>query len=226
VALIATVLVYLAAERIYRVRPHPLANPVGLAVLVLALGVRLGGYPLERYQKETLPLVWLLKPSVVALGWAAWRERGRLAGRLRPFLGGLFAGSLVSLTLTPLLARALGAGPALQKALALKSVTSAVTVDLAPRLGADAELAVPLIILAGILGAMFGPWLLDRLGVTDPLARGTALGTASHGIGTSRAAEEGPLTLAASGLAMAAAGLVTALLAPLVFLLLGLVSAG
>ncbi len=221
-ALIVTALVFLAAERVYRLWPHPLLNPVGLAVLALVIGIKISGYPLERYQGETLPLVWLLKPAVVALGWAAWRERGRLAGRTRPFLGGLFAGSLASLTLTPLIARALGAEPELQKALALKSVTSAVTVDLAPRLGANAELAVPLVILAGILGAAFGPWLLDRVGSADPLARGTALGTASHGIGTARAAEEGPLALAASGLAMAAAGLVTALLAPPVFALLGL----
>jgi len=222
VALVATVLVYLLAARLYRRWPGPFTNPVGLTELALILLLKGTGYPLERYQTETWPLVALLKPAVVALGWVAWRERARLAGRLLPFGLGLFAGSAASLVLTPLLARALGAGPELQKALVLKSVTSAVAVDLAPRLGVNAELAVPLIIAAGILGAALGPWWLDRLGVRDPLARGTALGTASHGIGTARAAEEGALALAAAGLAMAAAGLVTALLAPPVLRLLGL----
>ncbi|HGY09927.1 MAG TPA: LrgB family protein [Oceanithermus profundus] len=221
-ALVATVVVFLLAERLYRRFPHPLANPVGLAVAALVLALKFGGFSLERYQLETRPLVWMLKPAVVALGWVAWRERGRLGGRWLPFLGGLLAGTTTSLLLTPLLARALGAGPELQKALALKSITSAVAVDLAPRLGVSAELAVPLIILAGILGAALGPAALDRIGARDPVVRGTALGTASHGIGTARAAEEGPLALATSGLAMAAAGLLTALLAPLVFWLLGL----
>ena len=215
-------LIYLAALHAYRLRPHPLTNPVGLTVLALIIALQPGGYPLERYQRETLPLVWLLKPAVVALGWVAWNERGSLAGRLRPFLGGLVAGSATSLTLTPLLARALGAGPELQKALALKSITSAVAVDLGPRLGVNAGLAVPLIIIAGILGAAFGPWIMERLGVVAPFERGLALGAASHGIGTARAAEEGALALAVSGLAMAATGLITALLAPLAFLLLGL----
>lgn len=221
-ALIATFLVYLAAGWIQRRWPHPLANPVGLAVGALVLLVAASGYPLERFRQETMPLVWLLKPAVVALGWVAWSERGRLAGRLRAFAAGLVAGSLASLLFTPLLARWLGAPPELQQALAIKSVTSAVAVDLAPRLGVNAELAVPLIILAGILGAVLGPWVMDLARARDPFARGVALGTASHGIGTARAAEDGPLALAASGLAMAASGLVTALLAPLVLALLGL----
>jgi putative effector of murein hydrolase len=62
---------------------------------------------------------------------------------------------------------------------------------------------------------VFGIWLLDRLNIADPRARGLALGVASHGIGTARALQEGETAGAFSGLAMGLNGVVTALLVPL-----------
>ncbi len=217
-----TLLAYFTAEALYRRRPGPWLNPVLVAVVLVALTILLAGVPLGRYQEATRPLVWLLKPAVVALGYAMHREwRALRANALRFFLG-VAAGAATSLLFTPLLARALGAPEALLRALAFKSVTSGIAVDLAPRYGADPALTVPLVILTGILGAVLGVPLLKRLGVRSPFALGAALGTASHGIGTARAAEEGPEALAAGGLAMAAAGLFTGLLAPLLLPLVGL----
>ena len=51
--------------------------------------------------------------------------------------------------------------------------------------------------------------------ITDPVAKGVGIGTASHAIGTSRALEIGPVEGAMSGLSIAVAGILTALLCPL-----------
>lgn len=220
--LLLTLLAYLAAEALYRRRPRPWLNPVLVAVGLVALAILLADVPLGRYQEATRPLVWLLKPAVVALGYAMHREWRVVRENALRFLLGVAAGAAASLFFTPLLARALGAPEPLLRALAFKSVTSGIAVDLAPRHGADPALTVPLVILTGILGAVLGVPLLRRLGVQRPFALGAALGTASHGIGTARAAEEGPQALAAGGLAMATAGLFTGLLAPLLLPLLGL----
>jgi putative effector of murein hydrolase len=63
--------------------------------------------------------------------------------------------------------------------------------------------------------------LLRATGVRSPLAIGLALGAAAHGLGTARAADEGPVAGAAAGMAMGVVGVATALLAPIVMLLLG-----
>jgi len=220
--LLLTLLAYLAAWALYRRVPRPWLNPVLVAGILVAAVLLLAEVPLSRYQQATRPLVWLLKPAVVALGYAMHREWRAIRENAPRFLLGVAAGAAVSLTLTPLLARALGAPEALQRALAFKSVTSGIAVDLAPLYSADPALTVPLVILTGILGAVLGPPFFRLLGVRRPFARGTALGTASHGIGTARAAEEGSEALAAAGLAMAAAGLMTGLLAPVLLPLLGL----
>ena len=72
------------------------------------------------------------------------------------------------------------------------------------------------VFLTGITGSLIGPWVLDRCRITHPIARGMALGSASHGIGTSRAIEMGALEGAVSGLAIGLTGITISLLIPLV----------
>lgn len=221
-ALVATLATYALADRLdARVR-RPWTNPVALTVVVLIMVVGAGAIPLPAYREGTEPLVWMLRPAVVALGWLMHRQRATLRRYAWPLLGGSLAGAGVSLSVTPLVARGLGADPALQAALALKSVTSAVGVDLAQRVGADAALTVPLVILTGIVGAVIGPPLLRALRFGSQ-AVGIAVGTNSHGIGTAAlAGRESEATTALSGLAMATTAVASGLLAPLAFALLGL----
>ena len=76
-----------------------------------------------------------------------------------------------------------------------------------------------LVILTGILGAMMGTHILNLLGVKDWAARGLAMGTSSHGIGTARALQVNEIAGAFSGLAMGLNALATALLLPLLLAL-------
>jgi len=134
-ALAVTLAVYALADRLdARVR-RPWTNPVALTVAAMIVVVGSGTIPLPAYREGTEPLVWALRPAVVALGWLMHRQRATLRRYAWPLLGGATLGGAVSLIVTPAIARALGADPTLQAALALKSVTSAVGVDLAQRVG-------------------------------------------------------------------------------------------
>jgi len=90
-----------------------------------------------------------------------------------------------------------------------------IAVSVAGPLGGIATVTSVVVFCVGIFGSIFGEWILRRCGVTDPQARGFALGSAAHGIGTARAIEIGAVEGALSGLAMALMGLATALLTPL-----------
>ncbi len=85
------------------------------------------------------------------------------------------------------------------------------------RLGGLPSLTAVLVILTGIIGAMLGPPLLNLLGIRDWAARGLAIGTASHGIGTARALQVNELAGAFAGLAMGLNALATAILLPLLW---------
>jgi putative effector of murein hydrolase len=82
-------------------------------------------------------------------------------------------------------------------------------------LGGYPSLTAAVVIITGILGAMAGPEFLRMLGIRDRIAKGAALGTASHGIGTTRAIQEGEEEGAMSSLAIGAAGIITSIAAPM-----------
>ena len=66
---------------------------------------------------------------------------------------------------------------------------------------------------------MIGPYVLDLLKIKDWSARGLAMGTASHGIGTARALQVNEQAGAFSGLAMGLNALATAILLPILWYL-------
>jgi len=73
-----------------------------------------------------------------------------------------------------------------------------------------------LVILTGVTGALIATPLLNRLGIRDWRARGLAVGTAAHGIGTARAFQVHPTAGAFAGIGMGLNAILTALLAPVV----------
>ena len=86
---------------------------------------------------------------------------------------------------------------------------------IAERLGGLPSLTAALVILTGILGSIMGTSILNGLGIKDWAARGVAMGTASHGIGTARALQVNEVAGAFAGLAMGLNALASALLLPL-----------
>jgi putative effector of murein hydrolase len=137
-----------------------------------------------------------------------------------PILTGVVAGAVASIGSAVLVTRVAGGSRALELTMAPKAATTPVSIAVSDQIGGIPPLTAVLTILAGITGAAVGPWLLDRLRIRDPRARGLALGAASHGIGTSRALRESGVEGAFSALAMALTALATSVLVPLVLLLL------
>ncbi len=109
----------------------------------------------------------------------------------------------------------MGADEIIAASLAPKSVTAPIAVAVVEPFGGIKAITSVVVIAVGIFGSIIAPRMLDRLGIADPVARGLAMGSAAHGIGTARAIEIGAVEGAASGLAMGLMGLVTALLVPL-----------
>lgn len=198
----------------------PLCNPI-LIALILVVGVLLlTGVSVEHYQKSTAVISWLLTPATVCLALPLYQQFQVLKKNLPAVLAGVAAGTVTSLGVVFALCRLLSLDPVITASLLPKSITTAMGIVLAEQAGGLVPLATVCIIVTGILGSLFGPGLCRLLHITDPVAQGVAIGTSSHMVGTSKAMEMGTLQGAVSSLSLAVAGILTALLFPLVTMLL------
>lgn len=197
----------------------PLLNPILIAV-VLVIGVLLlTGIPNESYQAGMVGISWLLTPATVCLALPLYRQIRILRKNLPAILAGITAGTLVSLGLILVLCRVLALDRVFTVSLLPKSITTAMGMVLSENAGGIGSLTAAAIIVTGILGSLFGSILCKLFRITDPVAQGVAFGTASHVVGTSRANQVGALQGAVSSLSLAVAGILTAVLFPLVLLL-------
>jgi len=192
-------------------------NPVLGAVIVNVAVLRLTGTDYATYFEGAQFVHFLLGPATVALAVPLYRQWQRVRRSALAITISLLAGSLTAIVSAVAVAWALGAPPALLASVAPKSVTAPVAMAIAEELGGLPSLTAVVVIVTGILGAMIGPMVLDLLRVRDWRARGLAIGTASHGIGTARALQVNETAGAFAGLAMGLNALATALVLPILW---------
>ena len=216
-----TLVAYQACSWLYRKgRFSPLLNPVMLSVIAIVLVLWVTGTRYEIYFDGAQFVHFLLGPATVALAIPLYRQFDRVRRSALAVLASVLVGSATAAASAVGIAWVLGGSGQALVSLAPKSVTAPVAMGIAEQLGGLPALTAVLVIMTGILGAVLGPYLLSTLRIRDEAARGLAMGTASHGIGTARAMQISEVAGAFSGLAMGLNALATALLLPLVWGLL------
>lgn len=199
---------------------HPLCIPLLIAVILVIGALLATGYSTERYIESTQVISWLLTPATVCLALPLYEQLKTLKKSLPAILTGIAAGTVASLAVIFGLCKLWGLDRQLTVSLLPKSITTAMGMVLSGENGGIESLTTAVIIITGILGSLIGSTLCKLFKIKDEVAQGVAFGTASHVIGTSRANELSPLTGAVSSLSLAVAGILTAVLFPLVCMLL------
>ena len=154
-------------------------------------------------------------PATVALAVPLYEAWGKLQDRLPAILAGIGAGSVVGVTSSFLLAKLFSIPKEYAVSFLPKSVTTAIGIDVTAELGGHVSLSIVLIVLTGIAGNVLAVFFSRMFRVHDSVAKGAAIGTCSHAIGTTKALELGEMEGAVSSLAIAVAGVLTAVLCPL-----------
>ncbi len=192
----------------------PFTTPVFFSTALIIGCLVSAGFTATDYESAKQILTLLLGPATIALAVPLYTNAKALKRDLLPAGLGIAAGIVATVLCAIVLAKWLGLPEELVRAGAVKSVTVAVAVQMAQAVLADASLIAGFVIAAGMVGAMMGPWILNAGRVTDPLARGLAMGTIAHGQGAAQAALEGELQGAVAGVSMGVTAIVSAALVP------------
>lgn len=184
-------------------------NPLLIAIVLTIGALLLLDIPYQSYNASAKYLSYLLTPATVALAVPLYEKLQLLKKNYRAILLGILSGVLASMSCVLLLALLFGLSHAQYVTLLPKSITTAIGVAVVEELGGYPAIAAAVIIITGVLGNIFAEGFLKLMRIHDPIARGIAIGTASHAIGTSRAMEMGEIEGAMSSLSIAVAGLMT-----------------
>lgn len=210
-----TVAIYCGGQALYRRTRTTLLHPVLLTFLLLIAFLKISGIEYSRYREATSVLDFMLGMSVVALGYLMYEQSEHIRGNAVAILSATVTGCVVGVGSVVGIAAAMGAGREILVSIAPKSVTVPIAVSIAGPMEGIVSVTSVVVFLTGVFGSIAGTWILDHTGVRLPQARGFALGSAAHGIGTARAVELGAVEGALSGMAIALMGAVSALLIPL-----------
>ncbi|SHN28506.1 LrgB family protein [Gracilibacillus kekensis] len=214
VFLIVTIGLFFASKQIYRLLPNPFTLPIFLTSSLLIILLFIVDIPYQSYMLGGQWIDLFLGPIVVALALPLYRQLDLIKRYARTIFIGIFAGSTVGVVTGLIGAKILGFDQSLIKSVAAKSVTTPVSLSITETAGGNLSFAAVFVMIAGISGAMFGPWIVRICRIEHPVARGLGIGTASHAIGTAKALELGQLEGAVSALSMTISAVIVSFLVP------------
>ena len=184
---------------------NPLLISIALTIAVLVLtGVDYG-----TYNESAKYLSYFLTPATVCLAVPLYQQLEQLKSNWKAILGGILSGVLTSLVTMLVLAKLFGLGHAEYVTLLPKSITTAIGMGVSEELGGYVTITVAVIVITGVFGNMIAEAVCRLFRIREPIARGIAIGSAAHAIGTARAMEMGEIEGAMSSLSIAVAGLLT-----------------
>ena len=189
-------------------------NPILIGMIIVILTLKTTGLGTDAYQEGVKLMSWLMTPATVCLAIPMYEQIQALRQNLKGILAGVLAGAAACLTMLLVFSLMLGFDRNLTISLLPKGITAAIGVSLTELFGGTPSITTLGISVTGICGNMFGTLFCKWFGITDEIARGVAFGTGSHVIGTAKASELSALSGAVSSLSLVVAGLMTALVFP------------
>lgn len=184
-------------------------NPLLIAVVIVAAALLILKVDYSAYYEGARMLSYLLTPATVCLAVPLYEQSEALRKNKKAVLAGLAAGVLTSLSSVLLLAVLFGLTHEQYVTLLPKSITTAIGMGVSEELGGMVTITTAVIVITGVFGNMIAKTVCSLAGIREPVAKGIAIGSAAHAIGTVRAMEMGEVEGAMSSLAIAVAGLLT-----------------
>lgn len=204
-----SLLAYMAGMELKKRFKNGIFNPLLIAIAATIAVLLAAGIDYEVYNEGARYLSWLLTPATVCLAIPLYEQIELLKKNWKAVVAGLLSGVLTSMVTILVLAGLFGLTHQEYVTMLPKSITTAIGMGISEELGGYVTITVAVIIITGVLGNIFAELLCKLFGIKEPIAKGIAIGSAAHAIGTAKAMEIGEVEGAMSSLSIAVAGMLT-----------------
>lgn len=211
--LFLTLAAYVLAMAIKRKLKSSLINPLLIAIIICIAVLLLGRIEYDTYNQGAKYISVLLTPATVCLAVPLYTQIEKLKQNFRAIMAGILSGVLTSLGSILLMSKIFGFSHEEYVTFLPKSITTAIGMSVSEEMGGYVAITVTVIVLTGVFGNIICESVLKLFGIRNRVAKGIAIGTASHAIGTSKAMEIGEIEGAMSSLSIVVSGILTVILA-------------
>ncbi|MEG2092174.1 LrgB family protein [Cetobacterium sp.] len=215
VSILISLVAYQIGVYIYKKTKITLLNPLLLGIIFVISILFTFNIPLNEYNKGAEIITFFLAPATVVLAVPLYNQIETLKKNIVPILFGITIGSASAILSVIFLSKLVNLEKEVLISILPKSITTAIGIEITKALNADTALTIVAIVSTGIVGAAIGPTICRWTKINNSIAKGVAIGTASHAVGTSKAIEIGEVEGAMSGLAIGIAGIITVFLIPI-----------
>ena len=213
---ILTILFFNIGIYIQKKTNKPIFNPLLIAILGIILFLSITKIPYESYKLGGDRINFFLGPVTIVLAVPMYKQFDLFKKYLLEILIGISCGVVVSFISIKLIGHFTNADVDIINSLIPKSITTPMGISLTKTLNGVEAITVVSIILTGILGAIISPIVFKIGKINNPVAKGIALGTSAHALGTTKALEMGEVEGAMSGLSIGISGIITVILIPII----------
>lgn len=186
-----------------------LFNPLLISIAVTIVVLIAARVDYDTYNMGAKYISWFLTPATVCLAIPLYEQLTLLKKNLAAVAAGIISGVLTSLVAVLLLALLFGLNQQEFVTFLPKSITTAIGMGVSEELGGHVNITVLVIVVTGVLGNILAEPVLKLFRIQEPIAKGIALGSSAHAIGTAKAMELGEIEGAMSSLSIAVAGILT-----------------
>ena len=184
-------------------------NPLLISIILVIAFLLLTGVSYQTYAEGANAISFLLTPATICLAVPLYKQFNLLKKNWKAVVAGVVSGVVSSLVCILLLALLFKFDHQTYVTFLPKSITTAIGMGVTEELGGYVSLAVVVIVITGGIGNVIAEWVLKLFKIEEPIAKGIAIGSSSHAVGTAKAMEIGQIEGAMSSLSIVVCGLLT-----------------
>lgn len=210
-----TLITYAIGVLIKRKLKIAIFNPLLISIALIIVFLAFTGIDYNSYAEGADFISYLLTPATVCLAVPMYEQMDSLKKNGLAIIAGILSGTITSMLCVLACTAIFKLNHETYVTLLPKSITTAIGIGVSEEMGGVITITIVAIIVTGIFGNMFAEYICKIFKISHPIAKGVAIGTSSHAMGTSKAMEIGEVEGAISSLSLAVAGILTVMLAPI-----------